>query len=122
MGTFIKDFKCDDWVRWAKVQLQSGDPIWISVASVGVIVKRSKVGILGKKLFDGNLGVSFKKSEALLITFPNPLTPFGMDDPVLKAFTNAVLHCSNLQEVEQALSGSILDDTRITGLSGSNFP
>ena len=104
MGAFLTSFMDDESGCWAKVELQSGEPIWISVVTRGVLVKVSKWGLMGKKIFHENLGVSLLKAQYLSVDFPESLTPFEMITPELQAFTNAVLHCSNSSEVEEALA------------------
>jgi hypothetical protein len=31
--------------------MDNGDPCWISIANTGVLVKKSKLGLLGEKLY-----------------------------------------------------------------------
>lgn len=35
---------------WCRIDLDNGDPIWISVAKEGVVAKRPGMGLTGKKL------------------------------------------------------------------------
>lgn len=89
--------------------MPNGDPVWISVANTGVVVKNSRFGILGKKLFKGDR----KEPERLASTiinlqkkFNDSLIPVDCDitSTVLKAFVNACLHCSSLSELEATLN------------------
>ena len=100
--TTLKDFTDDGRGCFANVRMDNDDPCWISVASSGVIVKKSKLGLLGEKLYScqqpGKLVV------ILMENYPDSLTPPGMTNPVLKPITNAVLHCSNLDEVKKILN------------------
>jgi hypothetical protein len=100
--TTLKDFTDDGRGCFANVRMDNDDPCWISVASSGVIVKKSKLGLFGEKLYScqqpGKLVVILMKN------YQDPLTPPEMTNPVLQPITNAVLHCSTLDEVKKILN------------------
>ncbi len=35
---------------WSRVDLENGDPVWIIVAQTGVVVKKSRLGLMGATL------------------------------------------------------------------------
>ena len=100
--TTLKDFTDDGRACFANVRMDNDDPCWISIASSGVIVKKSKIGLFGEKLYScqqpGKLVV------ILMENYPDSLTPSEMTNPVLKPITNAVLHCSTIDEVKGILN------------------
>ena len=89
---------------WANVRMANNDPCWIGVADTGVLVKKSKIGVFGTKLYDENTTTSANTAKALHDRYPTSLTPPNMQHPLLKAFTNAVLHCSDIEEVKRVLN------------------
>jgi hypothetical protein len=52
---------------WSRVDLDNGEPIWISVAHSGVLVKKSKWGILGEKIYQAN-GYEANITDSALLT------------------------------------------------------
>ncbi|MCK5666449.1 MAG: hypothetical protein KAI17_23320, partial [Thiotrichaceae bacterium] len=75
------------------------------VAQSGVLVKKSKIGLFGAKLYEEkNMHKAVKNAMALSQLYPNDLTPSGMINPVLKAVVNAILHCETLTEVTQIIN------------------
>lgn len=69
------------------------------------MVKKSKMGWFGAKLFDeSNVHKLAKTAQYLHAKYPDDLTPSDMWNPVLKAFVNAVLHCSTIVEVTMVLN------------------
>lgn len=90
--------------RWARFIMDNGDPCWLSVAQAGVLVKKSRLGILGAKLYEqGNVYGAGQDAARLAETFPD-VAPKGMTNLVLRAFTSAVLHCHSLAEVTRVLN------------------
>ena len=90
--------------RWANLRMDNDDPCWISVAQIGVLVKKSNVGLFGTKLYDQrDIYKAASTAKALWEQYTEDKTPPGMTDPVLKAFANAALHCSSLAEVKRIL-------------------
>jgi hypothetical protein len=103
--TILKDFT-DDGPRgcFANVRMDNGDPCWISIADTGVLVKKSKIGLFGEKLYESK--EPGKTVTALWKLYPESLTPPEIKHIVLQAFTNAVLHCSDMAEVKKVLNGA----------------
>ncbi len=54
---------------WSRVNLDNGEPIWISVAHNGVLVKKSKWGILGEKIYQANRSESNLTASALFTVY-----------------------------------------------------
>ena len=100
MTELIRFLDDDRKGRWANILMDNGDPCWISVAQAGILVKKSKVGLFGAKLYEEkNVYNAAQTAKALYEKFPDNLTPDEIWNPVLKSIVNAVLHCSNLAEV-----------------------
>lgn len=89
---------------WSNIRMENNNPCWIGFAQTGVRVKKSKVGMFGKTLYEKNASDSANTALALSKLYGDDLTPSEMRHPLLKAFTNAVLHCSNLEEVISILN------------------
>ncbi len=47
----LKKFKDSTFQCWSRVDLPNGDPIWISIAQTGVLIKKSKLGLKGEVLY-----------------------------------------------------------------------
>ncbi len=89
---------------YSNIRMDNGDPCYISVAQTGVIVKKSKIGMFGAKLYEEtNVYDAAKNAERLHGLYPDK-TPTDMTNPVLKAFTNAALNCRTLAEVTRILN------------------
>jgi|TARA_Y100000294_G_C8335832_1_gene248611 hypothetical protein len=84
--------------------MDNNDPCWIGVAHTGVLVKKSQIGLFGSKLYDEKITVSSNTAVGLSKRFQTSLTPPDMQHPLLKAFTNAALHCSDIDEVRRVLN------------------
>ena len=107
--TTLHSYKDTRLQCWANIRLLKNEPIWISVAPSSVIVKNSTLGIFGKKLFEGGRNDNAYLSDTvanLQNKFPINLIPndCAITKPVLVAFVNACLHCSNISEVEKVLN------------------
>jgi len=89
---------------WARVDLASGEPIYISVARSGVVVKRSGLGLLGTKLYRSNIHGAAMTAQALDSRTRSRLTPDGMTHPALRAFTQATLEASSAAELASRLN------------------
>jgi hypothetical protein len=82
------------------MELANGDPIWISVARAGVIVKRSRMGLMGAKLYDErNAYKAAMTAKALDAQIVGYTTPSDMTNPVLRALTQAALDCESAAAV-----------------------
>ena len=89
---------------WSNIRMDNDDPCWIGIANTGVSIKKSKIGIFGRKIYEkGPLINQYVIAEKLNEEFPKDLTPNDIVHPILKAFTNAALHCSSLEELEEKL-------------------
>lgn len=109
MGT-LHSFKDNRTYCFANIRMNNGDPCFISVAQTGVIVKKSKLGLFGAKLYDErNIYVCANTAKALAYLFNKNLTPGEITNPVLRSFANAALHCSTLCELTRVLNEAIKD-------------
>jgi hypothetical protein len=94
--------------RGATVRLDSGEVCTISFSRNRVLVRKSRHGFWGLILFrENNLHRIAETSMALDALFPDTLLPPGLTEPNLKAFTNAVLQCSNCAEVVVTLNEAV---------------
>jgi len=90
---------------YSNVTMDNGDPCFISIARNQVLIKKSRMGIFGKKILDSENDPRdvLDLSAALEKKFPEHLTPPDIVHTILRAFTNAALHCSSLDELEGVL-------------------
>ncbi len=87
------------------IQMDNGDPVHISVRDSGVVVRHSRLGLFGAKLYEStSYDDAASNAEIFNRLYCSHLTPPGMDEPVLKAFTKAVLHCSSVAEIMDILN------------------
>jgi len=106
--TELIDFMDQGLSCWARFRLDSSDPCWLRVSPSGVLVKRSRLGFLGAKLYsETHQGAVAMTAAALGVLYPKLRTPERMRDPLLSAFANAILHCSTVKEVEESLNGAV---------------
>ena len=89
---------------WARVDLASGEPICISVARTGIIVKRSSLGLLGPKLYRSSIHRAAIIAQALDAQTRSHLTPDDMTNPALRAFTQAALEARSSAELVSRLN------------------
>ena len=102
--TTLKNYKDGKAGCFANIRMDNGDPCFISVAQTGVLVKKSKLGMRGPKLYESRDAYhAAKTGQALAALYPDSHTPDGMTNPILNAFTNAVLHCSTLAEATRVI-------------------
>jgi Tfp pilus assembly protein PilZ len=84
---------------WAIIRMDDGDTCWITVSQTGVSLRKSTIKLFGSKLYEEkNRYAVVKTAETLGLLYENDLTPAEMQTPVLKSFTNAILHCRSLTE------------------------
>ena len=102
-------FKDDDRKGcWANIRMDNGDPCWVSIAQTGVLVKKSREGSFGAKIYaEKNIHEVAKKVAALVQLYPDMVTPPEMLNIVLISFVNAVLHCSSLADVSRVLNEAV---------------
>lgn len=102
--TELLDFIDSNTARWARFRLADGDPCWLGIAQSGVLVKRSRMGLLGRKIYEEkNLNQAAQLMHALEMRFPEDRTPSGLWSPVLQPIANAILHCGTIDEVQATL-------------------
>jgi hypothetical protein len=93
---------------WARFRLDSGDSIWLGVAEDGVVVEQFDKEFTGTKLFGEEDAVKRARvARALADQFAGIPTPPEMKDPVLLAFTAAILLCSSPEEVQRVLGQAV---------------
>jgi hypothetical protein len=92
---------------WARVDLASGEPIYISVARSGIVVKRSSFGLLGAKLYRSNIHRAAMTAQALDAQTRSYLTPDDMTNPALRAFTQAALEARSSAELASRLNEAL---------------
>ena len=84
--------------------MDDGDPCWLSVSQAGVLVKKSKLGIMGAILYDEkNIHKAATNAQKLAEAYTGE-APEDMTNLVLKAFTNTIMECSTLAEVTRILN------------------
>lgn len=89
------------------VRLDSGEPCLLSVAQSGVLVKKSRFGLLGAILYnEKNTYLAAKTAMALAAIYPQRL-PLEIVNPVLSAFGNAIWQCSTAAEVARTLNEAV---------------
>ena len=104
MGKLIRyaDTKVSSWSR---IDLANGDPIWISVANAGIVVKKSRMGIMGAQLYNESnvykAAMTAKSLDAQIIEYT---TPSDMTNPVLRSFTQMALNCESAAEISARLN------------------
>lgn len=93
---------------WSRIELLNGDSIFISVAQAGVLVKKSKLGIMGAKLFnESNVYKAAMTAKSLNSQIAEYSIPSDMTNPVLRAFTQACLECKSAVEVSVRLNEAL---------------
>jgi len=91
---------------WARLDLANGDPIYISVARSGVVIKRSNFGLFGQELYRSNIHGAILKAQAIDAETENYSTPEDMTNPALRAFTQASLDARSAAELASRLNGA----------------
>ncbi len=111
MTELIRFLDDDRKGRWANIRMDNGDPCWVGIAQTGILVKKSKVGMFGAKLYEEkDIYKAAKTAQALSEKYQGDLTPEEMWNPVLKSIVNAILHCSNLAEVTKVLNEAYAEE------------
>jgi hypothetical protein len=88
--------------------MDNGDAVTISVVAAGVSVRWSRFGLVGRRLYRADTLERAAATARRLEAIGNGhLTPPGMDDPLLRVFTKAVVHCSTVAEVSELLNGEL---------------
>ena len=102
---------------WSRLELSNGDPIYISVAQSGVLVKKSRLGIMGAKLYNEtnvyNAAMTAKSLHAQITLSDDPSViqgytlPSDMTNPVLRSFTQAALNSNSAAELSVRLNEAL---------------
>jgi len=104
----LQSFKDNKNACYANVRMPNGDPIFVSVAQTGVVVKKSKLGLFGPKLYESRTAFdAATTAEALSVVVGIHPEAATMTNPVLRAFTSAVLASSTTAEVATLLNTAI---------------
>lgn len=94
---------------FANVRLDDGAPCFISVAQTGILVRKSRLGLMGQTLYKEPVTEKLAMTtKALSYLFPDIKVPDGMTNPMLRTFVNAVLHCSTASDVKSILNEAVL--------------
>jgi hypothetical protein len=89
------------------VRMDNGHCVHIRVSKTGVRVRKSRVRFFGAKLYESKTpDDATTVAEKLRVVYGDELIPPGMENPVMKAFTKAVLHCSTVAEVTDVLAAA----------------
>jgi hypothetical protein len=92
----------------ANVRFENGEPCMLSIAQSGIRVKKSRFGLLGAVLYEEkNAYINAQRTGALAYLFPDKRFPDGISSPNLRAFLNAILHCSSAAQVSETLNRAI---------------
>ncbi len=106
---------------WSRVNLENGDPIWISVAQAGVIVKKSRIGLLGATLYnETNVYNAAKTAKILDEQIDQYTTPMEMTNLVLRAFTQVALECKSAAELPVRLNRALESENAKESMSEEN--
>lgn len=83
----------------ANIRMDNGESCWVIISRSGITVKKSRAGIFGQRLYEeSNIYRVAKTAETLSLLYTDNMLPAEMKNPVLKSFTNALLHCRSLTE------------------------
>ena len=114
--TTVAHFSDTRVTRYANIRMPNGDPCYISIAQSGILVKRSRLGIFGAKLYEEkNAYHGAMTAKALAYLYPDRITPEGMTNPILVAFTNSVLHCPTTGDVAVVLNTAVSEAEKRSG-------
>lgn len=85
---------------WSRIDLESGENCYISVARTGLIIKQSKLGIFGRVVFrvDDVDELAYLAMSLSEVSYDD-LTPQEMTNPVLKVITNEIMHYGGLSDI-----------------------
>jgi hypothetical protein len=105
MTRLIRFLDDDNNNHRASIRMDNGTPCWIRIDHTGILVKKSKIGLFGARLYQGkNIDKATEIARILKKQYCDDLTPDDMRNPVLKSIVNAVLHCSDLAQVARILN------------------
>ncbi len=89
--------------RYAVLETPMGDPIWISIARTGIVVKRSAMGFLGQVIFQGTPEESARKTQQLDEVFGGVQLPTSVNNPVLRVWIQAAICMRDAAQFIQAV-------------------
>lgn len=115
MGRVVR-FKDDNSACWARVDWESGEPAFISIAQSGVLIKRSRLGLFGTILYsepDIHSVVAMSRviddhilDDSIVLDMPP-----GLNSPVLCSFTSlavatdsAISFCASIGEAKRLVA------------------
>jgi hypothetical protein len=82
---------------WSRVDLDSGEPITISVIQTGVVIKKSRTGIFGPTLFDEREVIrAAMTAQVLNSQITSYATPTGITNAVLRVYTQVALDSTSV--------------------------
>ena len=107
----LNRFQDDERACYSRVDWESGEPAFISIAQNGVLVKRSKLGLFGAKIYSEQdihdcvamsrvLDEEILKDESLL------LLPIELTSPVLQSFTRLAIETRSAAEFCAAIGAA----------------
>lgn len=97
MGKLIR--YSDGKTCWSHVDLENGDPILIRVGPMGVMVKKSRLGVIGGELYHETNVQSRVTAACLLLNSGQYRTPKEMTTLMLRVFTQVALECTSATEL-----------------------
>jgi hypothetical protein len=112
MAKLLK-FKDGKFVCWSRVDLDNGEPIWISVARTGVVVKKSISGLLGENLYNANAYEANRTVVALCTIYLHEGIPEeydllnNMTNPLLRAFTLEAMVSGSASQLSTRLNSDL---------------
>ena len=96
MGRLIRFVDSPNGACWSRVDIESGEPVWISIAQNGVLVKRSRLGLFGAKLYEEqDIHKCVDVGRVLNAQIVEYSTPSGMTNLMLRAFTQVALEAAS---------------------------
>lgn len=88
--------------KWARFVMADGNPCFVAIGPRSIVIKKSKTGVMGRRLFEVRDLKDIEQIVAFIIErYPQDLTPAAMTNRILKPLVNAVLHCREFDEVVQ---------------------
>ena len=87
---------------YANIRMENGDPVFISIAQSGVIIKKSLFGLFGPKLFVSKdvyeAATTARKLDEML---NDDILPkgFHVNNVVLKSYVKACMKCKTVGEI-----------------------
>ena len=109
--TTLHSFSDGKFTSYANLRMDNGDAIFISVATSGVMVKKSKLGIFGPKLFvsrDVYHAAMVAKALHEKIDLNLVSSKHEIENVVLLSFVNAGLSCSTTSEFTAMINEAVV--------------